>query len=70
MNSFNALLDRGHSIIVVEHNPDVITQADWLIELGPEGGEGGGSVVYEGIPTGIINVKNSPTGQYLKGVVD
>jgi excinuclease ABC subunit A len=65
MSSFNALLDRGHSIIVVEHNPDIIIQADWLIELGPEGGEEGGFIVYEGLPAGITDVQNSPTGAYF-----
>lgn len=69
MASFHALLDRGHSIIVVEHNPDIITQADWLIELGPEGGDEGGYLVYEGTPEGITANKKSPTGHYLKKVV-
>ena len=48
--AFNALVDRGHTIIVVEHNPDVIASADWEIELGPEGGDAGGTVCYEGLP--------------------
>lgn len=48
--SFNALLDQGHSIIIIEHNVDVIKSADWLIDLGPEGGEGGGYLLYEGVP--------------------
>lgn len=68
LSSFYALLDRGHSIIVVEHNPDIITRADWLIELGPEGGEEGGYIVYEGVPAGISEVKNSPTGKYLGAI--
>ena len=50
--AFNALVDRGHTIIVVEHNPDVIASADWEIELGPEGGDAGGTVCYEGLPRG------------------
>lgn len=51
--SFNALIEQGHSVLVIEHNIDVIKSADWLIELGPEAGDGGGELVYEGIPAGI-----------------
>lgn len=69
LDSFNALLGRGHSIIVVEHNPDIITKADWLIELGPEGGEEGGYLVFEGVPEDILKVKTSPTGKYLKSII-
>ncbi|MBR4088742.1 MAG: AAA family ATPase, partial [Bacteroidales bacterium] len=48
--AFNALVERGHTIIVVEHNPDVIAAADWEIELGPDGGDAGGQITYEGEP--------------------
>jgi excinuclease ABC subunit A len=65
LGSFNALLDHGHSIIVIEHNTDVIRSADWVIDLGPEGGVGGGNLLYEGPPTGLKKVKESYTGQYL-----
>lgn len=65
LGSFNALIDQGHSIIVIEHNTDVIKSADWLIDLGPEGGAGGGRLLYEGVPEGIKKVKESQTGQYL-----
>jgi len=65
LQSFNALLDQGHSIIVIEHNTDVIKSADWLIDLGPEGGAGGGKLLYEGVPEGISKVKESQTGKYL-----
>ncbi|MBR2478092.1 MAG: excinuclease ABC subunit A, partial [Bacteroidales bacterium] len=51
--AFNALVDKGHTIIVVEHNPDVIKAADWEIELGPDGGDQGGYICYEGIPRNI-----------------
>jgi excinuclease ABC subunit A len=51
--AFNALVEKGHSIIVVEHNPDVIAAADWEIELGPDGGDGGGYITYEGVPRRI-----------------
>ncbi|HEX3934774.1 MAG TPA: excinuclease ABC subunit UvrA, partial [Puia sp.] len=51
--SFNALIEQGHSILVIEHNTDVIRSADWVIDLGPEAGDGGGSLVYAGVPTGL-----------------
>ncbi|MEO8584085.1 MAG: excinuclease ABC subunit A, partial [Flavitalea sp.] len=63
--SFNALIEQGHSIIVIEHNTDVIKSADWLIDLGPEAGDQGGNLVYAGVPKGIVNVKESYTGKYL-----
>lgn len=62
---FDALLEQGHSIIVIEHNTDVIKSADWVIDLGPEGGIGGGYVLYEGKPEGLKKVKDSYTGKYL-----
>lgn len=66
LDSFNALLDKGHSIIVIEHNPDVIKCADWIIDLGPEGGEKGGFKVFEGTPEKMSEVSDSYTAQYLK----
>ncbi len=63
--SFNALIEQGHSILVIEHNTDVIKSADWLIELGPEAGDQGGNLVYAGEPLGIKKVKASYTGKYL-----
>lgn len=66
MSSFNQLIEAGHSVIVIEHNMDVIKCADWLIDLGPEGGEDGGHLVYQGVPEGIVGVKNSYTAQYLQ----
>ena len=63
--SFNALIDQAHSIIVIEHNIDVIKSADWVIELGPEAGDGGGYLVYAGKPTGLKNVEKSWTGHFL-----
>lgn len=65
LGSFDALLEQGHSIIVIEHNTDVIKSADWLIDLGPEGGAGGGHLLYEGVPDGLKNVEESYTGRYL-----
>ncbi|WP_338407704.1 excinuclease ABC subunit UvrA [uncultured Flavobacterium sp.] len=64
--SFDALIDKGHSILVVEHNLDLIKCADWIIDLGPEGGENGGQLLAEGTPEDIIKIKKSVTGQYLK----
>jgi excinuclease ABC subunit A len=63
MDSFQALLERGHSIIAIEHNPDVIRCADWIIDMGPGGGHEGGTIVYQGPPAEIPST--SPTGAYL-----
>ncbi len=65
LKSFHALIEKGHSVIVIEHNTDVIKRADWLIDLGPEAGDGGGEIVYTGLPSGIINHKKSRTATYL-----
>ena len=65
LKSFNALIEQGHSIIVIEHNMDVIKSADWLIDLGPEAGDGGGHLVYAGKPTGIKNLKDSHTSRFI-----
>jgi excinuclease ABC subunit A len=64
--AFNALIAKGHTIVIIEHNLDVIKCADWVIDLGPEAGENGGNVVYEGTPEGLMDCKESYTGQYLK----
>jgi excinuclease ABC subunit A len=64
--SFDALIEKGHSIIVIEHNLDLIKCADWIIDLGPEGGENGGHLLASGTPEEIIKVKESVTGIYLK----
>ena len=69
MTVLHTLVDRGNSMIVIEHNLDVIKQADWIIDLGPEGGEGGGRIIAEGTPTEVAKVKESFTGQYLKKVL-
>ena len=66
LNAFNALMEKGHSLIVVEHNQEIIKVADWIIDLGPEGGNEGGYVVFEGKPDQIVHDKGSYTGQYLK----
>ena len=66
MASFDALIEKGHSIIVIEHNLDLIKCADWIIDLGPEGGENGGHLLAAGTPEEIVKVKESVTGIYLK----
>ena len=59
------LRERGNTVIVIEHNLEVIKCADWIIDLGPEGGSGGGEIVAEGTPEQIAKAKNSHTGRYL-----
>ncbi|ANI88503.1 excinuclease ABC subunit A [Arachidicoccus ginsenosidimutans] len=63
--SFNALIEQGHSLIIIEHNTDVIKSADWVIDLGPEAGDGGGSLVFAGVPKDLKKVKESFTGKYV-----
>ncbi len=65
LKAFNALIDQGHSLIVVEHNTDIIKAADWVIDMGPEAGVNGGTVVYAGLPSGLPKCKASQTGRYL-----
>ena len=67
LQAFRRLLDEGHSLLVIEHNVDVMRAADWLIDLGPEGGDGGGRLVAEGTPTELAGHKQSHTGQALAG---
>lgn len=64
--SFDALIEKGHSILVIEHNLDLIKCADWIIDLGPEGGENGGKLLAIGTPEQIVKIKESVTGKYLK----
>jgi excinuclease ABC subunit A len=66
LKSFNALIDKGHSIIVIEHNLDLIKCADYIIDLGPEGGKTGGYIVAQGVPEELIKNKKSYTAKYLK----
>ena len=66
LDSLNALIARGHSIIVIEHNLEVIKSADWIIDLGPEGGDKGGNLVFEGVPEDLIKIKGSYTADALK----
>jgi len=66
LKSFDALLDHGNTIIVIEHNMDVIKCADWVIDIGPEGGDNGGKVIFEGLPEDLIKEQASYTGKFLK----
>jgi excinuclease ABC subunit A len=65
LHSFNALIEQGHSIIVVEHNMEILRSADWIIDLGPDAGDAGGNVVYTGKPDGLRKIKESWTGKFL-----
>ena len=65
LKSFNALIDQGNTIIVIEHNMDVIKCADWVIDIGPEGGDKGGTIVFEGLPEDLVKQSDSYTGQFL-----
>ena len=64
------LTDAGNSVLVIEHNLDVIKVADWIIDLGPEGGDGGGTLVAEGTPEQVAKTKESYTGQYLQPLLE
>ena len=67
LDSFNALINKGHTVVVVEHNMDVVKCADWVIDLGPEGGEAGGEVVFEGLPEQLVSMKDNYTAKALIG---
>ena len=65
-----SLVDKGNSVLIIEHNLDVIKAADWIVDMGPEGGNGGGTVVAEGTPEDVAAVQGSYTGQFLKPVLE
>ena len=69
MEVLQRLVDAGHSVMVIEHNLDLIAEADWIIDLGPEGGQGGGEIVAQGPPEAIVNQRRSHTGHYLRRVL-
>jgi excinuclease ABC subunit A len=69
LDSFNRLVDHGHSVIIIEHNLDIIKSADWIIDIGPEGGFGGGNIVCTGTPEEVVTCEESFTGKYLKTVL-
>ena len=66
MKSFQSLIEHGHTVVIVEHNMEVIKCADYIVDLGPEGGDKGGQLVYQGTPEGLMEVEESYTGRYLK----
>lgn len=68
--AFNRLVDDGHSIIVIEHNIDVIKCADWIIDIGPEGGDKGGTIVFEGTPEEMIELTDNHTAAFLKSKIN
>ncbi|MBL4654906.1 MAG: ATP-binding cassette domain-containing protein, partial [Bacteroidia bacterium] len=65
LRSLNALIEKGNTVIIIEHNPDVIKCADWVIDLGPDGGDAGGNIIFEGTPKEIKNCKESYTGEFI-----
>ena len=65
-----AFVQKGNTVIVIEHNMEVIKTADWIVDMGPEGGDKGGSLLFEGTPEQIVNMKESYTGQYLKKILE
>ncbi|HTW96476.1 MAG TPA: AAA family ATPase, partial [Candidatus Methylomirabilis sp.] len=66
----NKLVDRGNTVLIIEHNMEVIKSVDWIIDLGPEGGDKGGDIVACGTPTQVAKVKKSYTGQYLAKIIN
>jgi excinuclease ABC subunit A len=69
LKAFEALLNKGHTLVVIEHNPEVIKNADWVIDLGPEGGTDGGHLVFAGTPEDLINCNESYTAGYIKNKI-
>jgi excinuclease ABC subunit A len=66
LKAINSLIESGNHVIIIEHNPEIIKSADWIIDLGPEGGDKGGNIVFEGLVEDIIEHETSYTGKYLK----
>jgi excinuclease ABC subunit A len=66
LDVLNKLVERGNTVLVIEHNMDVIKVADHVVDLGPEGGDGGGQILFQGTPEGLAKVKDSHTGKFLK----
>ena len=69
MELLHELTDSGNTVVVIEHNLEVIKTADWIIDMGPEGGDGGGRIVAEGTPEDVAKAKESYTGQYLRDLL-
>ncbi|MCK4922351.1 MAG: excinuclease ABC subunit UvrA [Bacteroidales bacterium] len=69
LDAFNELIKKGHSILIIEHNLEIIKAADWVIDIGPEGGDLGGEIVFEGTPESLVKCKKSYTGKYLQSKI-
>ncbi|MCA9954439.1 MAG: excinuclease ABC subunit UvrA, partial [Anaerolineales bacterium] len=69
LDVLHRLVDAGNTVVVIEHNMDVIKTADWLIDLGPEGGDGGGQIIAQGTPEQIAQIEESYTGQFLREIL-
>lgn len=70
LHSIQALIDQGHSVIIIEHNTEVIRAADWVIDLGPEGGERGGNLCFEGTPEAMLSIQENHTAHYLRETIN
>ena len=70
LQAFNALIERGHTILIIEHNMEIIKCADHIIDLGPDGGDRGGNLVVSGTPEEVVQCKDSVTGRYLKEKIE
>jgi len=64
-----AFVQKGNTVVVIEHNMEVIKTADWIIDMGPDGGDKGGNIVFEGTPEQVLNIKESYTGKFLKKIL-
>jgi excinuclease ABC subunit A len=69
LNVLGRLVDAGNTVLVIEHNLDVVKTADWVIDLGPEGGDAGGEIIATGTPEEVANVQESHTGRFLRGLM-
>ena len=69
LHVLHGLVEKGNTVVVIEHNLDVIKSSDWIIDLGPEGGEGGGNIIAEGTPEIVSRVESSYTGQFLQEII-
>ncbi|MFC6962132.1 hypothetical protein ACFQJ8_09760 [Halocatena marina] len=69
LSILNRLVNEGNSVIVIEHNVDIVKNADWVVDIGPEGGTRGGSVIFEGTPRQLLDAEDSLTGAYLRQTI-
>ena len=69
IHMLHRLVDLGHTVVVIEHNPEILAEADYLVEVGPDGGDAGGRILYQGVPEGLLENSSSPTAKYLEGLL-